>query len=198
MAILPIVKYGEPVLRKRARPVPRIDAEVRRLMEDMVETMLEAPGIGLAAPQIGQRSRIIVAQIEGDEVLMLANPRIIETAGEQEAWEACLSLPGLQGKVVRPARVVVRGVDQSGKTVTIEATDLAARCLCHEIDHLHGIVFADRSPDDAIRWVFEAGKDPETGEPQYAYEYVTREEAFAELVRRWRAERAKRRAQKKG
>lgn len=197
MAILPILTYGASILRKRAEPVSRVDKAVRQLMEDMVDTMLDAPGLGLAAPQVGRGRRVVVARLD-DEVFTLANPKVLESEGAEESWEACLSLPGLQGLVSRPTRVVVSALNEAGRPVKLEATGLAARCLSHEIDHVDGIVFPDHCSDDGLRWVYEAGRNPDTGAPLYEYEYVTREQAFQELVRRWRKAQAARRAVAKG
>jgi len=184
MAILPIMHYGEPVLRERGAPVAHVNKDVRRLMEDMWETMDDAPGIGLAAPQVGSLLRVVVLQVE-DDGYMLANPRVIEAHGSQDGVEACLSLPGVQGHVVRPQRVVVGGANRNGRPVKIEAEDLLARCFCHEIDHLDGRVFLDRALDGTICRAIREGED-EDGDPIYRYEPMAREEAFEWLLAQWR------------
>jgi peptide deformylase len=148
MPIRPIVKYGEPVLHAAARPVETIDASVHALFADMVATMYAAPGIGLAAPQIGVPLRVIVIDLsvgeDAEQLIRLANPEILERSGEQKHEEGCLSIPGFAGAPTRPARVVVRGLDPDGKQRVYEATELLARAFCHEIDHIDGLLFVDR------------------------------------------------------
>ncbi|MGE5126988.1 MAG: peptide deformylase [Betaproteobacteria bacterium] len=148
MAIRPIVRYGEPVLHAPSAPVQRIDPEIRALLTDMVETMYAAPGIGLAAPQVGVALRLIVIDLSVGEdktqLIQLVNPEILERDGEQRHEEGCLSIPGFGGSPTRPARVRVRGLDPAGQERVYEATDLLARAFCHEIDHVEGLVFVDR------------------------------------------------------
>ena len=148
MAIRPIVRYGEPVLHAPSAPVQRIDPEIRALLTDMVETMYAAPGIGLAAPQVGVPLRLIVIDLSVGEdktqLIQLVNPEILERDGEQRHEEGCLSIPGFGGSPTRPARVRVRGLDPEGQERVYEATDLLARAFCHEIDHVEGLVFVDR------------------------------------------------------
>jgi peptide deformylase len=148
MPIRPIVKYGEEVLHAPARPVERVDASVRALFEDMVATMYAAPGIGLAAPQIGVALRVIVIDLSVGEdpkqLIRLVNPEIVEREGEQKQEEGCLSIPGYAGSPVRPARVVARGLDPEGVERVFEASELLARAFCHEIDHIDGLLFVDR------------------------------------------------------
>lgn len=148
MAIRPIVRYGEPVLHAPSAPVQRIDPEIRTLLTDMVETMYAAPGIGLAAPQVGVALRLIVIDLSVGEdktqLIQLVNPEILERDGEQRHEEGCLSIPGFGGSPTRPARVRVRGLDPQGQERVYEATDLLARAFCHEIDHVEGLVFVDR------------------------------------------------------
>jgi peptide deformylase len=147
MAVHEIRMLGDPVLRQRAEPVAVIDDEVRQLMEDMLETMYAADGVGLAAPQIGISRRIIVVDV-GEEAVPpfgMANPVIVERSETVERGEeGCLSIPGLKEIVERSARVVVEGVDRDGAPRRIEATGLLARALQHEVDHLDGILFLDR------------------------------------------------------
>jgi len=183
MAILPIRQYGEPVLHERAAPVGHVDRDVRQVMQDLWETMEDAPGIGLAAPQVGVSLRVIVVHVE-DESHLIANPRIIAAHGSQEGVEACLSLPGVQGVVVRPQHVVVGGANRNGRSVKIEAEDLLARCLCHEIDHLDGCLFLDKALDGTICRSICVGED-EDGDPIYRHEPLTREEAFEWLLAQW-------------
>ena len=148
MSIRPIVKYGEEVLHAPARPVERIDDGIHALFEDMVTTMYAAPGIGLAAPQIGVALRAIVIDLSVGEdkqrLIRLVNPEIVEREGEQKHEEGCLSIPAFAGSPIRPARIVARGLDSEGKERVYEATELLARAFCHEIDHLDGLLFVDR------------------------------------------------------
>jgi len=148
MPIRPIVKYGDQVLHAPARPVERVDAAIHALFEDMVRTMYSAPGIGLAAPQIGVPLRVIVIDLSVGEdpkqLIRLVNPEILEREGEQKHEEGCLSIPGYAGSPLRPARVVARGLDPDGKQRVFEATELLARAFCHEIDHIDGLLFVDR------------------------------------------------------
>ncbi len=151
MSLRSIVRYGDPVLHAPARPVERVDNEVKALVADMVETMYAAPGIGLAAPQIGTPLRVIVLDLsvgeEKDQLIKLVNPEVVLREGEQRQEEGCLSIPGFSGSPSRPARVVVSGLDPDTNTVkTHEATGLLARAFCHEIDHIDGLVFVDRLP----------------------------------------------------
>jgi peptide deformylase len=148
MALRPIVKYGDPVLHSEAVPVERIDDSVRRLLADMVETMYAAPGIGLAAPQVGVALRVIVIDLsvgqDPGQVIQLVNPVLEEREGEQKHEEGCLSIPGFAGSPARPARVRVRGLGPDGEERVYTASELLARAFCHEIDHIDGLVFVDR------------------------------------------------------
>jgi peptide deformylase len=148
MPIRPILKYGGAVLHAPARAVPEIDDGIRALLADMVTTMYAAPGIGLAAPQIGVPLRLIVIDLSVGEdkkqLIRLVNPEILERSGEQQHEEGCLSIPGFAGNPKRSARVVVRGLDPEGKPQRFEATELLARAFCHEIDHIDGLLFVDR------------------------------------------------------
>ena len=149
MAIRPIVKYGDPVLHAPAAPVERIDDEIRALFDDMVATMYAAPGIGLAAPQVGVPLRVIVIDLsvgeDPSQVIKLANPEFVEREGEQRHEEGCLSIPGYAGSPARPARVVVRGPrPRRAASASTPRTELLARAFCHEIDHIDGLLFVDR------------------------------------------------------
>ncbi|MCS6779051.1 MAG: peptide deformylase [Geminicoccaceae bacterium] len=149
MAVRRILIAPHPLLKLKARPVERIDEEIRRLMDDMLETMYRAPGIGLAAPQVGVSLRVVVVDLakkdEPPAPLRLLNPEITWSAEEQVAMEeGCLSLPEQFAEVTRPAAVRVRYRDEEGQEKEIEADGLLARCLQHEIDHLDGILFVDR------------------------------------------------------
>ena len=148
MALRPIVKWGDPVLHTPSRPVTEIDATIVSLLEDMGQTMYVAPGIGLAAPQIGVPLRVIVIDLSvGEEpggLIKLVNPEIVEKEGEQREEEGCLSIPNVAGTPVRPGRVTVKGLDPEGRERVYTATELLARAFCHEIDHIDGLLFVDR------------------------------------------------------
>ena len=140
MAIRQILKEGDPTLTKVSRRVDKIDDRILTLLDDMKDTMYQAEGVGLAAPQVGILRRIAVIDI-GDGVLELINPEIICSTGEQNEVEGCLSLPGVSGISKRPMNVTVTAFDREGREITITGTGLLARALCHEIDHLDGILF---------------------------------------------------------
>lgn len=151
MAILPIVKDPAPILRKKAVKLRKADAGLAKLADDMFETMLVAPGVGLAAPQIGKSIRLVVIHVPEDEddgteevSLKLINPEIIKASGEQVGAEGCLSLPGIAGNVRRAYQVTVKAIDTDNKPVRIKAEGYLAVVLQHEIDHLDGIMFTDR------------------------------------------------------
>ncbi|MCD0481182.1 peptide deformylase [Streptacidiphilus sp. ASG 303] len=143
MAIQPIRIFGDPVLRTPARPVTTFDKELRTLVKDLTDTMLDAPGAGLAAPQLGVSLRVFTYVVDG-EIGHLVNPDLSLTDEEQEGPEGCLSLPGLTFDTRRAYGVVARGLNMHGDPVTVEGTQLLARCIQHETDHLDGIIFIDR------------------------------------------------------
>ena len=145
MPLLPILRYPDPRLKIVATPIDKIDDGIRRLANDMAETMYEAPGIGLAATQVDVHKRLIVidASETRDELLVLVNPELIERDGLQVCEEGCLSVPGIYDKVERAEHVVVRYLDLNGKTQTISSDGLLAVCLQHEMDHLEGQVFVE-------------------------------------------------------
>ncbi len=143
MALRVIRIDGDPVLRKKSKSVDDITDRVKLLLEDMVETMVEANGIGLAAPQVGVLRRAIVIDI-GEGVLKMINPEIIESDGSEVDVEGCLSIPNLSGTVERPERVKVKYLDEVGNENILDATDLLARAVCHEIDHLNGVLYTDK------------------------------------------------------
>ncbi len=143
MAIRNIRKDEDPILRKKAKKVEKIDDRVKTLLEDMKDTMYDADGVGLAAPQVGVLKRIILVDV-GEGLLEMINPEIVETCGEEIDEEGCLSLPGKNGEVPRPEAVTVKGLNPQGQEIVIEAQHLFARALCHEIDHLNGVLFTDR------------------------------------------------------
>jgi peptide deformylase len=148
MPIRDIVKYGHPVLHAPSEAVREIDGTIKALVDDMVETMYAAPGIGLAAPQIAVPLRVIVIDLSVGEdkkqLIKLINPEFVEKEGEQRHEEGCLSVPGYGGSPVRPARVTVKGLDPDGQERVYTATELLARAFCHEIDHIDGLLFVDR------------------------------------------------------
>lgn len=147
MAVLPIRIYPDPVLRVRCREVVSFDAGLRKLAADMIETMHAAPGVGLAAPQIGVDLRLAVVDLSVGEdprqVYVVVNPEIVRKAGSEVAEEGCLSLPGITDKVDRPTHVTVKAQDLDGNPIQIDADDWLARAFCHEIDHLDGVLFTD-------------------------------------------------------
>ncbi len=146
--VRPILRYGEHPLHKPAAPVPAVDDDIRLLVEDMIATMYAAPGIGLAAPQLGVPLRVFVVDISVGrnpaDLLVMINPVFLERDGMQLEEEGCLSLPGFNATVVRPSRAVVKALDLTGREQTIEGRDLLARAFQHEMDHLDGTVFVDR------------------------------------------------------
>lgn len=145
MAIRIIRENGDEILRKRAREVEAIDDKIRQILEDMVETMHQFNGVGLAGPQIGILKRLVVIDIYDDHgPIKLVNPRIIEQKGEQEVEEGCLSFPNQYAKLIRPAQVVVEAQNENGETIRIEAEGLLAQALSHELDHLEGVLFVDK------------------------------------------------------
>ena len=143
MAKLKIVKMGDEILRKVCRPVEKITPRTVMLLDDMIETMREANGCGLAAPQVGILRRIAVVEVEPGNVIEMINPKIIAFAGEQEEEEGCLSIPGEWGITKRPQHVTVRATNRNGEVFDVSGSDLLARALCHEIDHLDGKLFID-------------------------------------------------------
>ena len=143
MAKLKIVKMGDDILRKTCRPVEKITPRIVTLLDDMIETMRDADGCGLAAPQVGILRRIAVVEVEPGEVIELINPKIVAYSGEQEEQEGCLSIPGRWGITKRPRHVTVHAYNREGICYEVTGSDLLARALCHEIDHLDGKLFID-------------------------------------------------------
>ncbi len=168
MALRLIVKEGDPVLRKKSRPVKEVNDRIRMILDDMVETMRDAQGVGLAGPQVGILRRLFVVEIptfdeEGNIIdttlYELINPEIIEASGEQTEEEGCLSCPGLTGTVTRPSHVKIKGLDRNGNEVVYEGVGLTAKAFCHENDHLDGILYIDKATN-----VHPVGEDPEEEE----------------------------------
>jgi len=131
------------VLRKKAKRVPAIDSSVHRLIDDMIETMQQVNGVGLAAPQIGVPLRVVVLQMPEEEPVAIINPKMVKRSGEREVVEGCLSLPGYAGEIKRSNSVTVKGLDRQGKAIRIKATGLMAQALEHELDHLNGSLYID-------------------------------------------------------
>ena len=145
MARLTILEFPDPRLRTRAQPVEHVDGELRKLIDDMFETMYAAPGIGLAATQVNVHKRVLVIDISEtrDQPLALVNPEVIQRQGIEETEEGCLSVPGIYDKVTRAERIRVRALDRNGKSIEMDADGLLAVCIQHEIDHLDGKLFVD-------------------------------------------------------
>ena len=145
MALRKIVTVGDPILTKVCRPVTRFDQKLAILIEDMIETMHNANGVGLAGPQVGVMRRVCVVLDEEEQLIELVNPEIIRTEGEQTGLEGCLSVPGKYGEVTRPEIVRVRAQDLNGDWFEVEDEGLTARCFCHEIEHLDGHLFVEHT-----------------------------------------------------
>jgi peptide deformylase len=143
MAALPILKYPDPVLRRKAKRVSHVDESLNRLIDYMIETMYEASGAGLAAPQVGVSLKIAVIGLPEEEVIVLVNPEVVKKSGERVVVEGCLSIPGYRGEIKRAEKVTVKALDRNGKSFRIKADDLLAEVLEHEIDHLNGILYID-------------------------------------------------------
>jgi peptide deformylase len=147
MAVRPIVKLGDPVLRRKAKKIHRVDNYVKSLIDDLIDTVIDAPGSGLAAPQIGIPLRALVTYVD-DDIKVLLNPEIVELSGEDVVRdEGCLSIPGLYGPVVRKEQLIIRGLSRTGKPVKIKTEGWEARAFQHEVDHLDGILFTDHVTD---------------------------------------------------
>lgn len=144
MAMRNIVTKEQELLRKKSRPVEKFDEKLAQLVEDMIETMNEADGVGLAAPQVGLLRRVVVIDV-GEGPMELVNPEILSREGEEDVVEGCLSFPGEFGFVTRPYKVKVRYQDRTGQVLEKEGEDLFARCVCHELDHLDGVLFVDKA-----------------------------------------------------
>ncbi len=181
MAVRRIVYCGHPALRKKARRVREIDEGLAQLLDDLAETMLVESGLGLAAAQVADPLAAVVVRRDpdGEEMIELINPRIVEREGEQEGHEGCLSLPTLRGTVLRPERVVVEAVDREGDEIIIEGEGLMARCLAHELDHLAGRLFIDVVEPESLCWM-RPDSDKECG---YRLEDTTIEDAIEAFER---------------
>jgi len=146
--LLPILKYGAPELKRASSPVDFFNGQLERIVRNMTETMYAAPGIGLAAVQVGIELRLATVDLsvgeEKDQFMVICNPEVLSVEGEQKCEEGCLSIPEFSEAVVRPRRMIVKAQDLHGDELRIEADGLLARCLCHEIDHMNGVLFIDR------------------------------------------------------
>lgn len=165
MSLLDIRVLGDPILRQVTTPVAAVTDEIRRLVDDMFETMYAAKGIGLAAPQVGRTERLAVIDVD-DDPFVIINPEIVLAEGKAKGEEGCLSIPEVYGDVERAARVVVRALDRDGKPFEVEGTELLAKCLLHEIDHLDGKLFIDylgpfKRRSALAKWQKEKDKYPE-------------------------------------
>jgi peptide deformylase len=143
MAVLPILKHPDPVLRRKAKRVSHVDESLNRLIDDMIDTMQDAQGAGLAAPQVGVSLKIAVVQMPDEDVIVLVNPEVVRKEGERYVVEGCLSVPGYRGEIKRAEKVTVKAIDRNGKAFRIKADDLLAEVLEHEIDHLNGVLYID-------------------------------------------------------
>jgi len=170
MTVHPIRLLPDPVLRQKAKRVPTIDGSIQRLIDDMIESMYAASGVGLAAPQIGVSLSVVVIGMPEEEPFALINPEIVKRSGERTVDEGCLSLPGYRGELVRSVMVIAKGLDRNGKQVRIKGRDnLLAQALEHEIDHINGTLYVDHLPDmKALRQVVPAEEEDEEEEREPA------------------------------
>jgi peptide deformylase len=159
MTVRKIYCLPEAVLKQKAKKAPKIDASIRRLIADMIETMIQAEGVGLAAPQVGKSLRIAVLQMPEEEPFAIVNPKVVKRAGERLVMEGCLSVPGYQGEVNRSVSITVKAFDENDKEIRIKATGLLAQALEHEIDHINGVLYIDRIDDEAKLFKIEPEKD---------------------------------------
>lgn len=144
MAVREVREMGDPILNKTCKEVREVTERTLELIDDMFETMYETNGVGLAAPQVGILKRIVVIDTTGEDPILMINPRIIETSGEQTGYEGCLSVPGKSGMVTRPNYVKAVAYDENMEEFTIEGTELMARAICHELDHLDGHLYTEK------------------------------------------------------
>jgi peptide deformylase len=162
MASYPVRVYGDPVLKQVARDVDDVDGALARLVEDMIDTMYDAEGAGLAAPQVGVQKRLFVYDV-GDGPEVIINPTIVESDGEWYYGEGCLSIPGLRLGIVRPNRVHIRGVDLDGQDVSLEADEFLGRVFQHEVDHLDGVLMIERLEEDSRKLAMKVLRDRSLG-----------------------------------
>lgn len=171
MSLRKILTQGDPTLAKTCRPVEKFDQKLHWLLDDLKETLENAGGVGLAAPQIGILRRVVVVEDENEELLELVNPVIVSREGEQEGWEGCLSVPNQYGWVTRPNLVTVRAQDRDGKFFEAAGEEMVARCFCHELEHLDGHLFVEHTdelytPDEIDAMEGEEEREPPKVRPQ--------------------------------
>ena len=150
MAIRQVRTIGDEILTKECKPVQAVTPRIRELIDDMFDTMYEAEGVGLAAPQVGILKRIVVIDVTGEDPILLINPVIMESSGEQRGYEGCLSVPGKNGIVTRPNYVKIKAYNEEMKPFELEGTELLARAICHELEHLDGHLYVDRVEGDLV------------------------------------------------
>ena len=150
MAIREVRELGDEILTKRSKEVKEMTPRISELIDDMIDTMYEANGVGLAAVQVGVLKRIVVMDTTGEDLIVMINPQIVETSGEQTGQEGCLSVPGKAGQVTRPNYAKVLYLDREMKPAELEGTELLARCICHECDHLDGKMYVDLVEGDLV------------------------------------------------
>lgn len=155
MAIREIRLSGDEILKKKSREVDIVDDRIREILNDMDETMHQANGVGLSAVQVGILKRLVVIDVEydGSPSIKLVNPVIVKQKGKQEVEEGCLSFPNQFAKVIRPKEVTVKALDENGKPITIKGKDLLAQCLCHELDHLDGVLFVEKMEEGTLEYI---------------------------------------------
>ena len=154
VAVRIVREYGDEILRKKSRQVEEVNDKIRELLDDMVETMHKYNGVGLSAVQVGILKRVVVIDLDDDNgPLKLVNPVILKTKGKQEVEEGCLSFPNQYGKIIRPMEVVAEALDENGKKIKIKAKGLLAQAICHELDHLEGILFVDNIMEGTLQYV---------------------------------------------
>lgn len=154
MAIRKIRENGDEILRKKSREVEKIDEKIIELLEDMIETMHKYNGVGLAAPQVGILKRVVVIDLyDGNEPLKLINPRVVKAKGKQEVEEGCLSFPNQYAKMIRPEEIVAEALNEKGEKVKIKGKGLLAQAICHEVDHLEGVLFVDNMIPGTLEYV---------------------------------------------
>ena len=161
MAVREIREIGDPILSKTCKEVKEVSERTSELIDDMFETMYEANGVGLAAPQVGILKRIVVIDTTGEDPILMINPRIVETSGEQTGYEGCLSVPGKSGIVTRPNYVKAMAYNENMEPFTIEGTELMARAICHELEHLDGHLYTERVEGELVNVETENGDDDE-------------------------------------
>lgn len=159
MALRNIRIQGDPILTKKCRKIEKMTPKIQELIQDMFDTMYDAYGVGLAAPQVGILKQVVVIDTTGEDPHVLINPEIIETSGSQTGDEGCLSLPGMSGTVTRPNYVKVKAFDENMEEITLEGTELLARAICHETDHLHGKMYTELVEGELRRTNYEEDEE---------------------------------------